>query len=1074
MRCPNCGTENPSAARFCMSCGASLGRAAPQERRTVSVLFADLVGFTERSDTADPEDVRQTLVPFHRRAKRSIERFGGTLDKFIGDAAMGVFGAPLTHEDDPERAVRAALELLEASTGDHPIRVAVNTGEAIVTMGTGPQVGEAVAGDVVNTASRMQSAAPPGGLVIGEVTWSAVSDRFEAEELEPFTAKGKAEPLRVWRVTGERERPPSAPPPPLVGRQQELSLIAEVVERARQLSRPQLVTLVAAPGIGKSRLLQELRDRLPEDVQWLAGACAPYGEANALAPMAEVVRELAGGVDAASDDDEVALALERLVERLEPATSERQWLCTRLAELLNVSSDSTATQVPLEEAAAAAARVLSCAAREAPVVVAIEDLHWSEEVLRDVLSSIADDADAAVVVLTTSRPELFDVDPGWGGGRGNSVTIELAALTDQETTELMDRLLTATVSGKHPEVLANVGGNPLFAVEFVRMLSMEGPADEVPMSVQAVIGARLDSVGPERRAIVQDAAVIGSRFWPEALAAIGDADMASVRASLNDLVRRGLIVRSPVSTIDGLAEFGFGHALIREVAYARLPRIVRARRHAAVGMWLTDAVGEDSDRFASALATHFEQAVVLAREAGEHEEAERWRDHAVDALYAAGVVALRLDPASALDRFEQALSFLDPDDLRYGDVLTHAALAGRRSGKMEREEVLRRYLESAENRHGRGDRLGEARALAAAAGQLMAAGRPAEAREHLTRAEAMLTDSPEDSSELAHVHAWLAEEQMFAGNPGPAAEFAERALSERATFETRIMALHIRGDSRIALGDEGGGDDLKEALRLAEASGAVSEIVTSYSYLADHEWQVEGPAAALERLDAGSALADRRGAFSQGTWTKVAALELLYELGRWDELLERAEPLAADRRLDTSLVIALDLWVKAVHLQRGHDVGDLADELSRAKEDEALQVVAPALALSALAANERGERAVAAAFIEEFETTTRGKSAMYRSEWAPEVARLAIALDRQDVGTDLVAYADRATPRDELFIDTAEAIVKGADTESWLALEERWVAYGCVHEQARAAIASGDPEAVVRGRKALESLGVPA
>jgi class 3 adenylate cyclase len=1055
-----------------MSCGASLAQAAPQERRTVSILFADLVGFTERSDTADPEDVRQTLVPFHRRAKRSIERFGGTLDKFIGDAAMGVFGAPLGHEDDPERAVRAALELLEASTGDHPIRVAVNTGEAIVTMGTGPQVGEAVAGDVVNTASRMQSAAPPGGLVIGEVTWSAVRDRFEAEELEPFTAKGKAEPITVWRVTGERERPPSAPPPPLVGRQQELSLVREVVERSRQLSRPQLVTLVAAPGIGKSRLLRELRDRLPEDVQWLAGACAPYGEANALAPMAEVVRELAGVVDAL-DDDEVALALERLVERLEPATSERQWLCTRLAVLLNVSND-TAAQVPLEEAAAAAARVLSCAAREAPVVVAIEDLHWSEEVLRDVLNSIVDDADAAVVVLTTSRPELFDIDPGWGGGRGNSVTIELAALTDEETSELMDRLLTATVSGKHPEVLANVGGNPLFAVEFVRMLSMEGPADEVPASVQAVIGARLDSVGPERRAVVQDAAVIGSRFWPEALAAIGDADMASVRASLNDLVRRGMLVRSPVSTIEGLAEFGFGHALIREVAYARLPRIVRARKHAAVGTWLADAVGEDSDRFASALATHFEQAVVLARAGGAHDEAERWRDQAVDALYAAGLVALRLDPASALDRFEHTLTLLDPDDLRYGDVSTHAALAGRRSGRMEREEVLRRYLESAENRHARGDRLGEARALAAAAGQLLAAGRPAEAREHLTRAEAMLTDSPEDAAELAHVHAWLAEEQMFAGNPGPAAEFAERAISGPATFETRIMALHIRGDSRIALGDDGGGDDLKEALRLAEASGAVSEIVTSYSYLADHEWQVEGPAAALERLDAGSALADRRGAFSQGTWTKVAALELLYELGRWDELLERAQPLSADRRLDTSLVIALDLWIKAVHLQRGRDVGDLSDELARAKRDEALQVVAPALALSAVAASKRGERAAAAGFIAEYETTTRGKSAMYRSEWAPEVARVAMALDRRDVGDDLVAYAERATPRDELFMDTAEAIVKGADADAWLALEERWAAYGCVYEQARAATASGEAEAVVRGRKALESLGVPA
>ena len=181
-----------------MSCGAPLVAAAPQERRTVTILFVDLVGFTERSDTADPEDVRRTLVPFHEQAKAAIERYGGHLDKFIGDAAMGVFGAPVTHEDDPERAVRAALELVAASDGGHPIRVAVHTGEAVVSMGTGPQVGEAVAGDVVNTASRLQSAAPPGGVVIGELTWIAVRDRFETEEREPFTAKGKAEPIRFW------------------------------------------------------------------------------------------------------------------------------------------------------------------------------------------------------------------------------------------------------------------------------------------------------------------------------------------------------------------------------------------------------------------------------------------------------------------------------------------------------------------------------------------------------------------------------------------------------------------------------------------------------------------------------------------------------------------------------------------------------------------------------------------------------------------------------------------------------------------------------------------------------------
>jgi len=317
-----------------MACGASLTVAA-EERRIVSILFADLVGFTERSDAADPEDVRRTLVPFHERAKAAIERYGGTLDKFIGDAAMGVFGAPLEHEDDPERAVRAAFELIAASAGDHPIRVAVNSGEAVVRMGTGPQVGEAVAGDVVNTASRMQSAAAPGEVVIGEVTWLAVRDRFATEELDPFTAKGKAEPLRVWRVTGERESEQDRPAAPLIGRKRELQQLRATLTRAADERCGQLVTIVAEPGIGKSRLIGELHERVRDEVTWLDGACAPYGDANALAAVHAVVRELVGlgaGDDAARVND----ALAALIARAEPAESERAWLRSRLSMLADV------------------------------------------------------------------------------------------------------------------------------------------------------------------------------------------------------------------------------------------------------------------------------------------------------------------------------------------------------------------------------------------------------------------------------------------------------------------------------------------------------------------------------------------------------------------------------------------------------------------------------------------------------------------------------------------------------------------------------------------------------------------
>jgi len=1055
-----------------MICGTPLAAPSPEERRTVTILFADLVGFTERSDTADPEDVRRTLVPFHQRAKLAIERFGGTLDKFIGDAAMGVFGAPLAHEDDPERAVRAALELLDASSGEHPIRVAVNTGEAVVSMGSGPQVGEAVAGDVVNTASRMQSAAPPGGLVIGEVTWTTVRDRFDTEAMEPFSAKGKAEPIAIWRVLGERDERPVAPVAPLVGRARELTLIEDVVGRAAQLGRPQLVTVVAEPGIGKSRLIQELYERLAPTVTWLYGNCPPYGEANALAPLAQVVRALAG-VNEGQDPATVERAIVDLVARLEPATSERAWLCRRLSLLADASSD--VAQVPLDEVAAAVARVLSCAASEQSLVVTIEDLHWSEPVLRELLASIVDDADAPVVVLTTARPEIFDLDAGWGGGRGNTVTIELAPLTDAETQELIDSLLTASERRAYPEVLQNVGGNPLFAVEFVRMLNLEGSAEEVPISVQAVIGARLDSVGVDHRAIVQDAAVVGSRFWPEALAAVGERDPNEVRVALNELVRRGFLVRGTSSTLPGMTEYGFGHALIRDVAYARLPRLARAKKHGAAGTWLQGVAGDQTDRFAEPLANHFEHAVLLADEAGDDDEAARWRPAAAQALFTAGTVALRLDPSSALDRFERAMTVMGEEDERYPETLAWSALSGRRSGRLDHEEVLRRHLRTVELNHERGDVVAEATSRASAAGQLMALGRPEEARMQLTTAEKLIADQPGAAAELAHIRAWLAEEQMFAGNPRAAEDLADQALAGGGALEpVAIMALHIRGDSRIALGDGEGIEDLEEALRRAEALGAVSEIVTSHSYLADREWQVEGPAVALARLDEGSALADRRGAYSQGTWSKVSALQLLYELGRWDEVLSRSAPLAADGRMDVSLMVAIDLWTTAVYLRRGHDVGDLADLLQRATDVEELQVVAPGIALAALAAQASGDRDRAAALVEEFETTTRGKAAMYRSEWLPSMARLAVALGLDLVAEDLVTLVERATPRDELLIDTAAAVVAGdADAAAWAELERRWVDYGCPYERALAAIATGEAEAAERGRAILADLGVP-
>src|SRR3954470_6120720 len=327
MVCPTCGTVNAPAAKFCSECGTPVERAAEaeqdEERRIVSILFVDLVGFTERSDRADPEDVRRTLIPFHARVKEDLERFGGTLDKFIGDAVMGVFGAPGAHEDDPVRAVRCALRIrdsIEELRRNDPalaVRVAVNTGEAVVTFGTGPQVGEAVAGDVVNTASRMQSLAPNGSVVIGEATLRAVRDAFDVELLPPAVVKGKSEPLSVWKVLGERSGVGGdVRATTFVGREQELSLLRQLFDRAMAGPSFQIVTLVAEPGIGKSRLVAEFRSRIGA-VRWLSARSLPYGEEGVFAPVAEIVRALAS-IDRSLGAADAEERLGDLVARVEP------------------------------------------------------------------------------------------------------------------------------------------------------------------------------------------------------------------------------------------------------------------------------------------------------------------------------------------------------------------------------------------------------------------------------------------------------------------------------------------------------------------------------------------------------------------------------------------------------------------------------------------------------------------------------------------------------------------------------------------------------------------------------------
>ncbi|MDQ5820353.1 MAG: AAA family ATPase, partial [Actinomycetota bacterium] len=488
--CPSCGQDNPAEFKFCGSCGAPLapGPAAREERKVVSVLFVDLVGFTARSDRADPEDIRATLRPYHARVKHEIERFGGTVEKFVGDAVMAVFGAPVVHEDDAERAVRASLQILdaieelnEAGGVQLAVRAAVDTGEALVALAARSGEGTGIAtGDVVNTASRLQNAAPIGGVVVGDLTYRATRDAIVYEELEPVSLKGKAEPVTLWRATGARSRfgvdAEAARSSPFVGREHELRILQDTYARTVRDSNVQLVTVTGEPGVGKTRLLGELAgflDAQPELVYWRQGRCLPYGEGITFWALGEVVKAQAGILES-DDPDEAGRKLGEAVAALADDEAERDWLEARLAPLVGAGRGESVEQT---ESFTAWQRFFEALASQRPLVLVLEDLQWADAALLEFLEHLVDwSSGVPLLLLCTSRPELYERHEGWGGGKRNSTTVSLSPLSDDETARLVGALLERAVLPAETQraLLEQAGGNPLYAEEFVRMLTDRG------------------------------------------------------------------------------------------------------------------------------------------------------------------------------------------------------------------------------------------------------------------------------------------------------------------------------------------------------------------------------------------------------------------------------------------------------------------------------------------------------------------------------------------------------------------------------------------------------------------------
>ncbi|MHB8643799.1 MAG: ATP-binding protein [Gaiellaceae bacterium] len=1044
LTCSRCSRENPDDARFCLACGAPLAAPAQaaEERKVVSVLFVDLVGFTAASETADPEDVRARLREYHARTKEEVERYGGVVEKFVGDAVMAVFGAPVAHEDDAERAVRAALRALEAVAElGLEARAAVNTGEALVTLGARPAEGEAmVAGDVVNTAARLQGAAPVGAVVVGEVTFRATGTAIDYEPLEPVELKGKTEPAQLWRATGARSRfgidLEPARGTPFLGREHELTVLKEAFLRAERERAVQLVTVTGEPGVGKSRLVGEFRawlDDRAELVRWRQGRCLPYGEGITFWALGEIVKAHAGILES----DPPATAVEKLRDALGGAP-DREWLVTRLAPLVGAES----AQAPRTESFTAWRRFLEDVAAERPLVAVVEDLHWADASLIEFLEHVVDwGSDVPLLVLCSARPELYERYPGWGGGKRNSTTLALSPLTAEDTTRLVSSLLEQAVLPAETQaaLLERGGGNPLFTVEFVRMLVDRGALDSrariagetiaVPDSVQALIASRLDTLTVERKSLLHDAAVLGKVFWAGALAAMGRRDSTEVDAGLRELVRKELIRPARLSSVEGDAEFSFWHASIRDVAYGQLPRDARTRKHAAAARWIEQTTPENVE----VLAHHWDEALRLAEAAGAAALATECRPSAQRFHFLAGERTMPIDLHAAERHFVRARELAEDRSAEAGwatvRLMNARELLGTVSedaARAELQEALRFFEES-------GDEPGRAAALGQISSVAWRVGDEPECLRLGDERLAILEALPA-SRELVSGLIMRAFYAMTAGDNERALELADRGLATAKELDLRdwsiMLGLQTRGAARSNLGEADGLDDFREAVDYATASGhALAIAYINYAY---QTWHVEGPAAALALQQRAVEEGERRGQdilhmLGERAWT-------LFEVGEWDEVLALAERVLSSER-EHEREGQPGMMVAAMRVQVLARRGDLAaadaeiDSLLPRARRSPLQVHIPALAAAITVAHLRGATAEAVSLAEELEQEQARRTVLLFGIGHTDAVRACVAAGQLELAERLVAGMHPHTLHEENFQTACRAILAEARDE---------------------------------------------